>query len=311
MAKQEPTIDDALAALGRGSFWFGRTGQGFSPNFVRELLARDSKLARHVLLKLAIPSELPDDELMARWQRAIAALRDLDLTYAWGSKQRRSRFRALATDPAILAAIQGAAAMGEDVPIDMLAVLVADGSDASIDALIPHLGPALDDRDTRLDYLRRLRTHAADTPRVRALLGELDDTYEARNAVSQALALGPVIGIGPMKELWFDISFGSREHDSFNASIVQLHISIDSRSARWFDVYMSVYGVTQFTRFGSNAPPVDRHGVGSCEPADLPAWLAATAKHLRVTWGDRYITSNLRGAKRSRILSWLDGEPGP
>jgi hypothetical protein len=43
--------------------------------------------------------------------------------------------------------------MTSDAPIEWLAVLAADGSDASIDALIPHLVTALDKRDQRLDQL--------------------------------------------------------------------------------------------------------------------------------------------------------------
>ncbi|HEY3805221.1 MAG TPA: hypothetical protein VGL61_21575 [Kofleriaceae bacterium] len=308
MAKpDDPSIDDALKALERGAFWLGRSGKGFSPAFVRAFVAAESRNARHVLLELAVPADLPDDELMTRWRRAVEALRGLDLTHAWGAKPRRERFRALAADPVMLAAIQGAAALGENVPIDMLAVLVADGSDASIDALIPHLGNALDKRDSRLDRLRRLRTHAADTPRMRALLAELDDTYDARNASSPALALGPIIGIGGVSLLWFDARIWSREVYAGHTARVQGTISVDSRRTDWFRVYVSEYGVQGSTRFGSHVAAEDHHGVGACDAADLPAWLAATAKHLRVTWDDYFLSSNLRGTKRERIAAWLDG----
>ena len=308
MAKRsEPSIDDALESLGDGAFWLGRSGKAFSPAFVRALLARDGSSARHILLKLAVPVELPDGELMTRWQHAVEALRGLDLTHAWGAKPRRERFRALAADPVMLAAIQGAAAMGEHVPLDMLAVLVADGSDASIDALIPHLGAALDERDGRLDRLRRLRTHAADTPRMRALLAELDETYDARNAVSPALALGPIIGIGEVPLLWLDAMVWSRELVGSGVPRVQGGIGVDSRKANWLHVYLSAHGVEGHTHFGATTPALDRHGVGVCEAADLPAWLANVARHFSVTWQDHRISTNLRGAKRARIAAWLDG----
>jgi hypothetical protein len=309
MAKRiDFSVDDAVKALARGAFWLGRQGKAFSPAFVRELVAHEGRNARHVLLKLAVPPDLPDGELMERWQRAVEALRGLDLTHAWGAKPRRERFRALAADPVMLAAIQGGAAMGDNVPIDMLAVLVADGSDASIDALIPHLGSALDERDDRLDRLRRLRTHAADTPRVRALLAELDETYDARNAASPALVLGPIIGIGNVSVLWFDVRLASREQRD-SISRVQGGISVDSRSAIWFHVYLSDFGVQGYTRFDSSGDATDHHGIGRCEAAALPAWLAATATHLGVRWEAHHINSNVRGAKRTRIVDWLDGKP--
>ncbi|HEY1552214.1 MAG TPA: hypothetical protein VGG28_30515 [Kofleriaceae bacterium] len=281
-----------------------------TPAFVREQLARDSRAARDVLLKLAVPADLDDAALMEHWQRAIDALRGLDLGYAWGSKQRRARFRELAADREMLAAIQGAAALSDDVPLDMLAVLVADGSDASIDALIPHLGGALATGDDRINWLRDLRIHAADTPRLNAMFAELDATYVERNARSPALELGPAIGLGEVDALWFGFSLYSTAVDSFRAPIVQAAIRVDNCKPQWFDVTMSKAGVTGFSYYGVGAT-TDRLGLGPCAPAELPAWLARAATTLDIEWEPLQpysLSSNLRGKRRARLEAWLAGK---
>ncbi|HEY1552213.1 MAG TPA: hypothetical protein VGG28_30510 [Kofleriaceae bacterium] len=304
------TVDDAVERLKTDSYWTRRHSAQITPAFVRELLARESRAARHMMLRLAVPLDVDDAALMQRWRRAAEALRGLDLTYAWGSKQRRARFRELAADREMLAAIQGAAGLGDDVPLDMLAVLVADGSDASIDALIPHLGPALDTADDRLEWLRRLRTHATGTPRVTALLDELEARFADRNAKSPALALGAVIGIGELDELWFDFWVNSTAVDSFRASRVQGQVSIDSRRAHWFSLGVSSNRVSSgFSEYGLGMTPAHDHlGLGPCDPAELPAWLARAANHLEIKWLPFEPTSNLRGKKRARLDAWLRGE---
>jgi hypothetical protein len=118
MASKKPllTVDDALALLEHGSYWIAGSRSAITPAFVRDLLARESTLPRHAMLKLAVPIDCGDDELMKRWSRAADALRGLDLTYAWGSKQMRARILELAADPEILAAIQGVVALTESPP---------------------------------------------------------------------------------------------------------------------------------------------------------------------------------------------------
>jgi hypothetical protein len=311
MANKKPliTVDRALVALEHGTYWIVGNRAAITPVFVRELLARDSRFARHVMLRLAVPLDCDDDELMTRWNRAAEASRGLDLTYAWGSKQRKERFRELAADREMLVAIQGAVAMNESPPIDMLAVLVADGGDASIDALIPHLGGALETRDARVNWLRDLRTHAADTPRLNALFAELDATYAARNASSPALALAAVIGLGDLDELWFDFGANSTKVDSFRAPIVQGSVRVDSRTPNWFNVWMSSAHAKGFSGYGIDAvPATDRLGLGPCDPAQLPAWLANAAKTLDVEWLPFAPMTNLRGKKRARLAEWLSGK---
>lgn len=302
------TVDLALARLEHESYWIVGNRAAITPAFVRELLARDSSLPRLAMLKLAVPLDCSDDELMRRWNHASDALRGLDVTYAWGSKQMRARVRELARDAEILAAIQGVVAMTESPTPAMLAVLVADGGDASIDALIPHLGGALETRDSRLDWLRRLRTHATDTPRLNELFAELDTTYDERNASSPALALGPIIGIGELDELWFDAGTCSAESDPSRVSRVQGGVSIDSRRPAWFHAHISVGEGSgyNFASYGFDwSQAGDRWKLGPCVPAELPAWLARAATTLGIEWLPFSPRTNLRGKKRERLNAWL------
>jgi hypothetical protein len=42
-----------------------------------------------------------------------------------------------------------------------------------------------------------------------------------------------------------------------------------------------------------------------CEASEVPDWLARAANTLSITWKDLYVTTNLRGAKRDRLVAWL------
>jgi hypothetical protein len=294
--------------IGANTFWFARSCQQLPVPVIRALLAEPSDAMAHLFLRLAVPLEGDATAIAARWQRALVALLDLDLTYAWGSQQRRARLRALARDPHLLAAIQGTVAHRDDVKLDMLAVLVADGSDASFDALVRHVDPAVVHKDVRLDRLARLRTHAANTPALDALFAELDGVIAKRNAVSPALALGPLIGLGRVDPLWFQASIGSREPGD-RVARVQGHVTIDSRRPKWFGVSMARNergGLTmQHTIFDAITLHSDELGIGRCDAAELPGWLAVIAAKLGVTWDEPRVRTHIRGARRARIAAWL------
>ena len=42
-----------------------------------------------------------------------------------------------------------------------------------------------------------------------------------------------------------------------------------------------------------------------CQAIELPTWLAAVAKKLRIAWDTPFISSNVRGTKRDQIARWL------
>lgn len=304
-------IDVALATgvvlkLMERDYWLGRLCKHVPERVIRAVLAADVPGATHLFLRLAVPL---DGNVIVAWQRALQALLDLDTTYAWGSKQRRAKIQALARDAHMLAAIQGTVAHAEHVQLDMLAVLVADGSAASYDALVAHIGAAFAAKDRRLDMLAQLRTHAVSTPALDALFAELDGALDDRNAASPALALGPVIGVGKVTTLSFHVSLASRRLTRNNVPWVQGSVSVDSRSPSWFDVSVSTVepdGGGKGTYFSATEVLRDDLGLGRCDAQHTPHWLVGVAQKLDIEWAEFSVwNSNLRGAKRNLITEWL------
>ncbi len=295
--------DVALEILVDSAWSFSRDCKRLPPAVIRELLRRKPTDATHVYLALAVDPDDKDAALARSWARAIQGLADLETINRWASKQKREKFRALARNKHLLPAIQGAAATGENVSDNMLAVLVADGSTESIDALVPHLD--VKDSAHRLDALRMLQVHAKDTPALRAVFAELERDAEA--AGSPAHRIARLAGVSAATEFWFTAAISSEVPDGYIPP-VQLHVNVDSRKASWFEVSVAVIdrgtidGYTSFTHDEVHDDPLR---IGRCDAPDLPHWLAKVAKQLRITWDTPYIRSSVRGAKRDQIARWL------
>ena len=300
--RAEPTVEAALEVI--ETTRLGRWGRKLPAHVIRGVLAATSDGQNHLFLRLAVDDEGDDKKLARSWARAVQAIVDCSQLDSWGSKTRRARTRALANDARVLQAIQGTVAHVKTPSDDMLAVLVADGSAASIDALVPHV-----DRNN-LELWNRLRVHAKRTPALDALFAEVEQALDDRVATSPANALGAVIGIGKVDVLWFDASISSDERAG-TVSRYQGRVKVDSRDANWFEVSIvdisGVFtsGVWRQTQFGSTTITSDDLQLGRCDAAGVPAWLARAASSLGITWEAPYLRSGLRGAKRDRIATWL------
>ena len=303
MAKRaEPTVEAALEVI--ETTRLGRWGRKLPAHVIRGVLAAKSDGQNHLFLRLAVDDDGDDKKLARSWERAVQAIVDCSQLDSWGSKTRRARTRALARNARVLEAIQGTVAHVKQPSDDMLAVLVADGSAASIDALVPHVG-----RDN-LELWKRLRTHAKRTPALDTLFAEVEQAFGDRVATSPANALGTVIGIGVVDVLWFDASISSDERAGTVARY-QGHVKVDSRDADWFGVaVVDISGVVtggrwKQTVFGSATISSDDLRLGRCDAAGVPAWLARAASSLGIAWEAPYLRTGLRGAKRDRIATWL------
>ena len=303
--REEPTVDTALEVL--ETTRVGRWGKTLPPHVIRAVLAAHSEGPNHLFLRLAVDDAGDDKQLVRSWQRALQAVVDCNQYDSWGSKTRRDRTRALAKNARILAAIQGTVAHLKEPSSDMLAVLVADGSAASIDALVAHVSP------DNLDLWKRLRTHAKRTPALDALFAEVDGGLVDRNATSPALALGPVIGLGRVETLWFDASINSSEGTGGGVPRVQCHVHVDSRDARWFTVSLTDLGRNtvddwRHTNFDHEKLSDNSAKLGRCEPREVPAWLRKAAGKLGIAWSAAHVRGGVRGAKRDLVASWLAGK---
>ncbi|MFP2960462.1 hypothetical protein ACLEPN_22230 [Myxococcus sp. 1LA] len=301
----------------RVSLWsFGRKCQQLPAPVIRALLNRleaDSRPHAY-FLREAVRRDAPDSELQAAWKAALLGLLDLETTYAWGSKQRKAKFQALADNPALLQAIQTAVVACEQVSLDMLAVLTVDASDASVDALIPHVERAVQSQGWELDRLEDLRKHARATPAMDDLFARMQALLQSRRARSPALDLARQLGFGEQETFWFTAYWGDaiREEAGFLTRNYNGHISVDSRKPVWFQVLLSKReGLLSMdrasTRFDNEKLHEDDLGVGACEPLQLPAWLARAARHLGTEWsvGTSAPRTNLRGKKREQLAEWL------
>ena len=118
------------------------------------------------------------------------------------------------------------------------------------------------------------------------------------------------MGLGEVKLLWFNVRISSEELDS-HVPIYQGSIDLDSRSASWFRVWLThaeTSHIDRSTVFGSSVKHErDILEVGRCEPHELPRWLATASRLLNTKLRVGTPSSNLRGAKRERIVTWLEG----
>lgn len=318
-------VDPALAAraaLGligdsHYSTWlFARTCRRLPVPVIRVILAQlEADRRPHAfILREYVRSNEDADTLCSDWDEAMQVLLDLETTYAWGSKQKRAKFQALAARQRVLQALQTAAVACEKVSLDLLAVLAADASEASLDALIPHIERAVRQQDWELDRLQDLHTHARSTPVMDDLFSRMKALYEARQARSPALGLARELGFGEPDVFWFQVQLyspelaGSRDRQ-------QVHLSVDSRSATWFRISVSESNPADILRprstaFTSDKVFCDDLGLGTCEPAAFPSWLAAVAQRLRTQWNfdGMHLRASVRGKKRVPLERWLRGE---
>ncbi len=316
MTDDERARIDALLELGIGSWAFHRRAKREPAPVVRGLLAASSHddHAAAVFLKALVDPQLDDAALEARWTRAVRALADLDTSYGWGSKKRAAKLTGVAEDPDVLAAVQAACARASAASIDFLGVLAIDASEASVDALLPHVDRARVQGDALLDRLARLGKVVRRGSPVSALLDRVNAQLDARQAASPALAFAERIGFGTCKTFWFQIAFGSVQLRG-TVPRFQGHVHVDSRKALWLSVWLTRLGdgvePMVHARFDSDGALQDPFGLGRCAVDALPRWVSDASRVLGVEWRREVsIRSSLRGRKREQLRVWfLDGTP--
>jgi hypothetical protein len=258
-----------------------------------------------VYLKEAVPLDA-----LERWPTALQVLRDVQ-SYTWGSKQRRAKLDAIVATPWQLQAIQAAVVSirPPDYPgLEFMAVLALDGSDASADALMPHVHHAMT-TGVGLEQLERLKKYTANTVPMRAMLTTTEKLLSERSATSPVIALLHDLGI-EVDACSFTLTFGSRENRSDGVPKIQVNFSLESRSVPY--VHVSLHGPGGETSFNEIMIHNDALGLGRPELAGLAEFFARAARKLDVTWNwdEAWVYSTLRGRKRKAMLDWLrSGQP--
>lgn len=253
--------------------------------------------ANHQLLQLLV-GERTDEEA---WLDALASLRDLDTTYGWGSKQRKAKHQHLLRKPGFLEALQATTVITETVPLSFLAVLVTDGGEDSVDALLPHHQRAK--ADDGLLLLKRLKTHTKPGSPAEDFLQRVQRDLRERETNSPALALSETMGCGPRETFWFEVHLHSDElRDAYNTAL-RLVVRVDSRRSPWVSLYAQMDRRTQKL----DALPGTLHGTRFSSAQTLPEDIKALfANHdLTPSPSRSWTRSCVRGKARDRITEWL------
>jgi hypothetical protein len=225
-----------------------------------------------IFLKQAVPRSLDDVALGERWGEAAQALFNLQ-SYTFGSKQRRANLEAIARNPVLMEAAQAAAVgNGEHFDMELFALLALEGSDASVDALLPHFHRAMT-TEAGLEQIEILARHAKKTPSMQAMLQQSHATLDERSQTSPALLLARHLGFGELKQLSFTVRLASTALTWSNAPVVQGSVEVDSRASRWLYVWFQSDG--KKTAFNELTQQQDGHGVGRATLLELPAYLRA------------------------------------
>lgn len=237
------------------------------------------------------------------WPKAMKALKVFTNPYTLQYKKKW--LVEFATDEQLVEAIRVAVLSTTDVPDEMVAVLAIDGSDASLDALMPYFTAAIASKDRRLDVIKLLRRFKLEkNPSIAAMIQQAATTHDARSTESPALSIARIIGLPSTAGFHFSVSAGSLSQGAIPA--VQLGLTVDSREIDWFGVSAFRLSDDQSTRFGAQRLEFDELKLGTATPDQWPSWLAAAAKKLEVTWDpELFISSSVRGAKRDLIARWL------
>lgn len=318
-ADVDPSIatDAVMRLLGPGGkleWLFARNCQGLPApviSLVLDCLARAaSGDPVHLFLREAMRLR-GERALEDAWASALLALLDLSSSYAWGSKQKKAKFRALANAPPMLAAAQAAVVGSKTPPVAMLAVLAAHGGEEAADALLTVFsGGALDER------LEQLATHAADTPAMQSLLSSVSQRLETSASAGPFAAFArSAWGFDPGRarvSLSFGSALTSTHPGQQGLSRYQAGARFDSDREPWWSAWIS--DLTEHDprersiSFSSNDARLRAPGLEACAVEELPRWFAETGKKLGAGgWRAPMVLGSLRGKKRDAVVRWLLG----
>ena len=274
------------------SFQFDKECHRLSAATIRSFFEQlpPSVEAQAVFLRAAVDLELTDRALEDAWTTAMQCQVALQVTHAIGAASRRSKVPGIAKNPRLLGAIQASVASLPYASEGQLVVLVHDGSEASVDALLPVFERAVaDENSAELDRLLTLRAPAKRTAALDAMFAKVDSLISARSASSPGLHFAAQsLGLEGLEAIYFGATVRSSQLTSGNVPRVLCTLRVDSRKKPWFT----------FSGQGFD------DSIESVEPAGWPAWLRAFAKRKRISWSRRglYVT----GKHRARITEWLD-----
>jgi len=305
-------LTTAFQLLERSWYRFARSIEALDAVVVRAVLGelegwaaqgpidpRDTERRRaaSIFLRAAV-DDASDDTLLVTWRQAVNALKVFESQYAWGSKEKASRLRDVQGDARLVEASRAAAVGSQVVPLELLAVLALDGSEASADALLPHVERALSD-EAQLEPLFRLGRYAAKTKAMTSLMTLITDRLEAARSVSAVMELAKSLGLASGPRFRVDVRVSGDGNTGFN-------VSLDSaRPGAAFRGWVDTGDRTKHRLLNLE------DGTTVCSLSELPLWLRNAAKELGTSWKFETASAHhLRGPRLKAFLSWLMGVIG-
>lgn len=257
----------------------------------------ERRKAASIFLRAAV-DDASDETLLTTWRAAVNALKVFESQYAWGSKEKASRLRDVQGDARLVEASRAAAVGSQVVPLELLAVLALDGSEASADALLPHVERALTD-EAQLEPLSRLGRYAAKTKAMTSLMALITDRLEASRTASPVMELAKSLGLASGPRFRVDVRVVGDGNTGFN-------LSLDSaRPGAAFRGWVDTGQRTKHRMLNLE------DGTTVCALSELPKWLRSAAKDLGTSWKfETASAQHLRGPRLKAFLSWLSGVTG-
>lgn len=233
------------------------------------------------------------------WRDAMKVMFDLECAWGWGSKQLKKKFKTNAARPEVVTALQAAVLVSPKPDDHMLAILAVDGSEASVDALLPIFASGKNDL-----LLERLKVHAAKTPALTAMFEQVRGRIATRAAGNPATNFINRVLDADLKSVDIDFHFQSRTLRGSSAKPINAQLRLTSREGKpWWSLWMHEFA--QVIECKANKPILVPFTFTSIE--GVPAWLEAYRKQRGVKWVRPDLTGTLRGKKREAFARWVLG----
>jgi hypothetical protein len=241
---------------------------------------------------------VPGPEVVEQWVEGIDALRKLTnpeiaRSDKWGSRKRLATIRALAQRPLLVDAVRAVVVTAtEPLEIDWFAVLAADASEASLDALMPHAARALEGDVALMELLRAVLDKLPGSDGLSRLREGLSRSWTQKLAASGVDTLATELGVPP-KRLRFRASLEAPGDDWRTRSSARL--IVDGRAAKAVD---GTLDVVRALRAGESERKVSSLSGRSLAEATQVIQRASQ-------WASITINTSLRGKHREQVRGWL------
>lgn len=226
-------------------------------------------------------------------------------------KPTAKRIAALTGDASGVAAARATVAKhGAAIP-QLFAILANDGAPPSAAVLTKIVEHAAATADETLDALFAYLVPCARGPKMKALATQVTRSRDARGAASSVQDLAARFGATTKSRFVFELSIDSRQVQAGLLRKAALHVTLSSHALPNVDVMVVRHLWNHKTTwFEDGNVKADDNKLGRPSTIDdLPRWIAASARVLKVSW-DRdtlLVQSSLRGKARTAAVDWLLG----